>query len=183
MSAKTAEQVTSETFFVYVDNYPLVLAHARALLTGIPEGATDYIDADLNDPETIVRIAQKKLDFTQPVAIMLMGILGHIGNPAENNDQVARSIVGRLKAALPSGGYLAINEGIEEPAVSAALEQYNQTGAVPYRLRRPEQIIRFFDGLELVDPGVVPIHDWRPDHNPFDTPTPVPALGGVARKP
>jgi S-adenosyl methyltransferase len=178
-----AQRVAPESRVVYVDNDPLVLAHARALLTSNSTGGTDYIDADLNDPDTIIRIAREKLDFSQPVAIMLMGILGHIGNPAEDDDRVARSIVGRLKAALPSGGYLAINEAVEEPEFSAAQEVYNETGAIPYRLRRPDQILRFFDGLELAEPGVVPIHEWRPDHSPFGSGTPVPALGGVGRKP
>jgi hypothetical protein len=177
-----AQRIAPESRIVYVDNDPLVLSHARALLTSNPPGTTDYIDADLNDPDTIVGIAQEKLDFTRPVAIMLMQVLGHIGNPSENDDLAARSIVDRLKAALPSGGYLAINEGIGEPAANAALEQYNQTGAVPYRLRRPDQVIRFFNGLELIDPGVVPIQEWRPDHSPFGNGATVPALGGVAKK-
>jgi hypothetical protein len=177
-----AQRVTPECHVVYVDNNPLVLVHARALLTSNTEGTTDYIEADLNDPDAIVRLARRKLDFTQPVAIMLMQILGHIGNPDENDDRVAQSIVGELKAALPVGGYLAINEGIGDQAANAALEQYNQTGAVPYRLRRPEQVIRFFDGLELAAPGVVPIQEWRPDHNPFGNGTPVPAFGGVGKK-
>jgi hypothetical protein len=178
-----AQRVAPESRIVYVDNDPLVLAHARALLTSNSTGGTDYIDADLNDPDMIIRIARGKLDFSQPVAIMLMGILGHIGNPAEDDDQVARSIVDRLKAALPSGGYLAINEALEDPEFSAAQEVYNQTGAVPYHLRRADQIMRFFDGLELAEPGVVPLHEWRPDHTPFGNGTEVPALGGVGRKP
>ena len=178
-----AQRVAPESRVVYVDNDPLVLAHARALLTSNSMGSTDYIDADLNDPDAIIRIAQEKLDFDQPVAIMLMNILGHIGNPAEDDDGIARSIVSRLKAALPSGGYLAIDEGVEDPEESAALEVYNQTGAIPYRLRTVGQIVCFFDGLELIEPGVVPIHEWRPDHSPFGNGTPVPSLGGVGRKP
>jgi len=94
---------------------------------------------------------------------MLMGVMGHIGNPAENDDAVARSIIDRLKDALPSGGCLVMYEGVDtDPAQDKALAQYNESGAVPYRVRRPEQIVRFFDGLELADPGVVPIHQWRP---------------------
>jgi hypothetical protein len=177
-----AQRVAPESRIVYVDNDPLVLTHARALLTSSPPGTTDYIDADLTDPDTIVDIARQKLDFNQPVAIMLMGVLGHIGNPGQKDDLTARSIVDRLKTALPSGGYLAINEGIEDPAENAALEQYNQTGAVPYRLRRPDQITRFFGGLELVEPGVVPIQGWRAEHNPFGSGISLPQLGGVAKK-
>jgi O-methyltransferase involved in polyketide biosynthesis len=178
-----AQRVATESRVVYADNDPLVLAHARALLTGHGEGVTDYIDADLNDPGMIIDLAQAKLDFTRPVAIMLMGILGHIGDPDEDADQQARSIVDRLKAALPDGGYLALYEATDaDPAQNEATRQYNQSGAVPYHLRRPDQIARFFDGLELVEPGLVPIQDWRPDNSPFGRPE-VPALGGVARKP
>lgn len=179
-----AQRVAPQSRIVYVDNDPLVLAHARALLTSSTEGTTDYIDADLNDPETLIGIARQKLDFTQPIAIMLMGILGHIGDPGEHEDQVARSIVDRLKDALPSGGYLALYEATDtDPAQNEATRLYNQSGAVPYHLRRPEEIVRFFDGLELIEPGALPIQDWRPDHSPFGKASPVPALGGVARKP
>jgi hypothetical protein len=178
-----AHRVAPDSRVVYVDNDPIVLTHARALLTSSPPSSTDYIDADLDDPGSVLEIARKKLDFTRPVAIMLMNILGHIGNPAHDDDGYARSIVGTLKAALPSGGYLAINDAIDtDPAQNAALDYYNQTGAVPYRVRRVDQVARFFVGMELVDPGVVPIHEWRPDSGPFSA-TPVPAAAGIARKP
>jgi hypothetical protein len=178
-----AQRVAPESCVVYVDSDPMVLTHARALLTSTPPSTTDYIEADLNDPDSILEVARQKLDFTRPVAIMLMGILGHIGNPGEDDDRFAVSVVQRLKAALPSGGYLAINEAIDtDQAQNEALDYYNQTGAIPYRVRRPEQVVQFFDGFELVDPGVVPIQEWRPDPSPFPPPS-VPALGGVARKP
>ena len=178
-----AQSVAPDSRIVYVDNDPLVLAHARALLTSSPPGTTDYIDADLNNPASILAVAREKLDFTRPVAIMLMGILGHIGDPGEDDDRYTRSIVDELKAALPSGGYLALCEATDaNPQQNQAAEQYNQSGADPYHLRRPEQIVRFFDGLEVVEPGVVPIQEWRPDPSPFGA-TAVPALGGVARKP
>jgi hypothetical protein len=177
-----AQRVTPESQVIYVDNDPLVLAHARALLTSSTPGSTDYISADLNEPGSILEIARQKLDFSRPVAIMLMGILGHIGNPQEDDDRFTRSVVQTLKDALPTGGYLALNEAIDtDPAQNAALDYYNQTGAIPYRVRRADQIARFFDGLDLVEPGLVPVHEWRPDPSPFST-TPVPAFGGVARK-
>jgi S-adenosyl methyltransferase len=180
---EVAQGVAPESRVVYADNDPLVLAHARALLAGNPNGGTDYIEADLYDPGTLLSIARTKLDFTQPVAIMLMGVMGHIGNPAENNDEVGRSIVDQLKDALPSGGYLVMYEGIDtDPAQDEALDQYNESGAVPYRVRRPEQVILFFDGLEVAEPGVVPIHQWRPDPGAPEAPE-VPALGGVGKKP
>jgi hypothetical protein len=180
---EVAQGVAPEARVVYVDKDPLVLAHARALLAGNPQGGTDYIEADLYDPDTLVSRARTKLDFDQPVAIMLMGVMGHVGNPGEDDDQVASSIVERLKAALPSGGYLVMYEGVDtDPAQREALKQYNQSGAVPYRLRDQTQVARFFDGLELVDPGLVPIHEWRPDPSTVNPPN-VPALGGVAKKP
>jgi S-adenosyl methyltransferase len=158
-------------------------SHARALLTSNPRGGTDYIEADLYKPEALIGIARTKLDFGQPVAIMLMGVMGHIGNPDENDDEVARSIVDRLKDALPSGGYFVMYEGINtDPAQNEALMQYNASGAIPYHVRRPEQVLRFFEGLQVVDPGVVPIHEWRPDPGTVNPPE-VPALGGVGKKP
>jgi S-adenosyl methyltransferase len=180
---EVAQRVAPESRIVYVDNDPLVLAHAEALLTSNPNGATDYINADLNDPATIVDIAATKLDFTQPVAIMLMGILGHVPITDED-DQAANSIVARLKAELPSGGYLAIYDGTNtDPAYVEAIRLYNEGGSVPYHLRSPDQGGRFFDGLELVDPGAVQIQQWRPDNpDPFGSLTEVDAWGGVAKK-
>ena len=109
--------------------------------------------------------------------------MGHVGNPGENNDEVARSIIDRLKDALPSGRHLVMYEGVDtDPAQAEALRQYNESGAIPYRLRQEEQIARFFDGLELVEPGLVPIHRWGPDPGTVNPPV-VPAVGAVGRKP
>jgi hypothetical protein len=179
-----AQRAAPESRIVYVDNDPLVLAHARALLTtSSRRGSTDYIDADLNIPGEILDIASTKLDFTEPIAIMLMGILGHIGYPDEDDDRVARSIVDLLKAALPPGGYLAIYDGADiDPDYVAGIEAYNQSGAIPYRVRSLSQITHFFDCLELVDPGVVPIHQWRPDPS-SSPPGRVAHSGGVAKRP
>jgi hypothetical protein len=115
---------------------------------------------------------------------MLMGVLAHIGNPAEDDDRVTRSIVGELKAALPAGSYLAIYDSANvDRSLNEALRDYNESGAAPYRVRTPEQIRSFFDGLELVDPGVVPIQQWRQEHSPFGPPKNLSNnLGGVARK-
>jgi hypothetical protein len=180
---QVAQRVAADSRVVYVDNDPLVLVHARAILTGAHREATDYIDADLNSPQGILEIARAKLDFTQPIAIMLMGILGHIGNPEENDDEYTRSIVGQLKEALPAGGYLAIYEATNTmPAYNDAIRIYNETGAVPYHLRAPEQVLRLFDGLEPVAPGIVPIQQWRPDEHSAELPADIEALGGVAVK-
>ncbi len=170
-----------EVFVSYADNDPLVLAHARALLTG-PPGTTGHIDADLNDPGTLLAAARTQLSFTRPAAILLMTTLGHIGDPADDDDQAARAVITALKDALPPGGYLAICDITStDPANNAALSQFSQAGAAPYRARSPEQITRLFDGLELTSPGVVPVHLWRPDPSPFPAPE-VPAWGAVAVK-
>jgi ubiquinone/menaquinone biosynthesis C-methylase UbiE len=172
---QVAQRVAPECRIVYVDNDPLVLAHARALLTSSPEGATDYIDADMREPEDIVAAAAKLLDFSQPVALMFMGVLGHVSDYDE-----ARSIVRRLLDALPSGSYLTLNEGADtSEALNEAQEAYNNSGAVPYVLRSPAQIAGFFEGLELVEPGVVPVTQWRPEAAATGD---IPQYGGVGRK-
>ena len=180
---EVAQGVAAESLVVYVDHDPLVLAHARAMLESNPRGGTDYIEADLYQPGALLDIARTKLHFSQPIAIMLMGVMGHIGDPFQDDDRVARSVVEALKDALPSGGYFVMYEGINtDPEQNKALEQYNASGAIPYHVREPEQVLRFFGGLELVDPGVVPIHQWHPDPGPVGAPA-VPALGGIGRKP
>ena len=175
---EVAQRVAPESRIVYVDNDPLVLAHARALLTSSPEGATDYLDADLHDPETILREATRTLDFTKPVALMLMGILGHV-----KDDEEVRSIIKRLLDAMPAGSYLAQNDGTDtSPEMVAAQDRYNESGALPYYVRSPERIASFFDGLELVPPGVVRVTDWRPEIGPHEI-RHAECFGGVGRKP
>ncbi|MFF3488792.1 SAM-dependent methyltransferase [Streptomyces sp. NPDC002701] len=174
-----AQGVAPEAHVVYVDNDPLVLAHARVLLTSTPEGATAYVDADLHDPATVLREASRTLDLTQPVALTLMQVSGHIADYDE-----ARRIVGALMAALPSGSYLAFNDSVDTNKANVeATRLYNESGAAPYRLRSPQQLAGFFDGLELVDPGVVPLDDWRPEPGAARPSGDVIALCGVARKP
>jgi SAM-dependent methyltransferase len=181
---EVAQRIAPECRVVYVDNDPLVMAHAQGLLTGTLPGTVDYIDADLNRPADILRIAREKLDFTRPVAVMLIGILGHIGDPEEDeDDRYARSIVEQIKAALPTGGYLALRDTTNTvPAQNEAIRVYNQTGATPFRLRSVEQIVRFFDGLDVVEPGVVPVQEWRPDTRSAELPRDIPSWGGVAVK-
>jgi O-methyltransferase involved in polyketide biosynthesis len=173
-----AQRVAPESRIVYVDNDPLVLAHARALLSSRPEGACDYVDADMRDPAQILTAAARTLDLGQPVALLLMGVLGHVSDYA-----VARAVVDGLLDAFPPGSYLALADSVRAgDAHIAAGENYAETGAVPYQLRSPEEIAGFFHGLEPVEPGVVPVQDWRPDPAPFPA-IPVDTLGGVARKP
>jgi hypothetical protein len=176
---QVAQAVAPECRIVYVDNDPIVLAHARALLTSTPEGATDYLDADLRDPDKVLQQAARTLDFAQPVAIMLMGILGHIAD-----DDQARSIVNTLVGAVPSGSYLTMNDGTDtsEEVVEAA-RIWNQSANPTYHLRSPDRIARFFDGIELVEPGVVSPPRWRPEPGPSGLPAEIDSACGVGRKP
>ncbi|GAA2247972.1 SAM-dependent methyltransferase [Streptomyces amakusaensis] len=173
-----AQRVAPSSRIVYVDNDPLVLAHARALLVGTPEGATDYIDADLHDPEAIIRQAARSLDLTRPVALTLMQVVGHV-----TEYRRARSIVDRLMAALPSGSHLVFNDSVDTNLANAeATRRYNESGAAPYFLRSHEEIAGFFEGLELLEPGVVPLAHWRPDPSATGPEGDTIALGGVGRK-
>ncbi|MET0415193.1 MAG: SAM-dependent methyltransferase [Actinoplanes sp.] len=169
-----AQRIAPESKIVYVDNDPLVLVHARALLTSDPRGATSYIDADVRDPEKILHEARELLDFTEPVAVMMVGILGHIPN-ADDPARIVRTIVD----ALPSGSYVAINDSITTPENASALETAKNEGA-NYHLRTVEQITTFFDGLDLVEPGVVSTPLWRPE--PGTTPDEIAVYCGLARK-
>jgi O-methyltransferase involved in polyketide biosynthesis len=174
-----AQQVAPESRIVYVDNDPVVLAHAQALLVSAPEGATDYVDADMREPEQIVQAAAKTLDFSRPVAVMLLGVLGHVVD-----DEEAQSIVRRLVDAVPSGSYLVLSDGtnvIHGDQGEAAQQDYNESGAAPYCLRSPDQIGRFFDGLDLVEPGLVSVPRWRPEGSGI--PDEVDQFGAVGRKP
>jgi hypothetical protein len=164
----------------YADNDPLVLAFARALLTG-PSGTVTHIDADLNDPAALLATVGEWLDFTQPVAILLMSTLGHIGDPRQNDDQAGLLVTSQLTDALPSGGYLAIGDLVARPDLNAALGYYNATGAAPYRARSPEQFTRLFGGLDPVGAAVGRACRWRSEPSPF-TVREVPAWGSVGRR-
>jgi len=176
---EVAQRVAPKSRVVYVDNDPVVLAHAQALLTST-QGVTAYVDADLHDPDAILDATARTLDFSQPVALMLLGILGHIGD-----DDEARSIVKRLLDGLASASYLALCDGTNtSQAGIQAQDDYDQSGAIPYRLRSPEQVAGLFAGLELVEPGVVSLPRWRPDPTEGDgPPREIDAVGGVGRKP
>ena len=178
---EVAQRVAPDARIVYVDNDPLVLVHARALLTSTPEGTTDYVEADLHDPGLILDAAAKTLDLDRPVALILSGIMGHVPDGDE-----ARSIVRGLMDPLPSGSHLSLNDGtsvIAGEAVEDAQNDYNEGGSVPYRLRSPEEIGRFFEDLVLVEPGLVSCPLWRPESTVVDEPAAVDAFGAVGRKP
>ena len=178
---QVAQSVAPESRIVYVDNDPLVLVHARALLTSTREGATAYLDADLHDPGTILDQAASTLDFTRPVALTLLGVVIFI-----NDDEQAYSTVRRLVDAVPSGSYLVLSHTITSPAmpdVDTAVAFWNEHGTPKLTQRTPGQITRFYDGLELLDPGVVSCSRWRPEPTPFGEPDEVAMFGGVGRKP
>lgn len=157
----------------------MVLGHARALLHSSPEGATAYVDADVTDPERILATAAGTLDLGRPTALVLSNILGHIPD-----HERARSVVTRLMDALPAGSHLSVNDGSRgiDPAFERAQDGYDDSGAVPYTLRTADEITRFFDGLELIEPGVVPVTRWRPEPGPA-VPEIVAEHGGLARRP
>jgi S-adenosyl methyltransferase len=179
---EVAQQAAPESRIVYADNDPLVLAHARALLTSSPEGKCDYVEGDLRNPDDILAKAARTLDFTQPIGLMLLGILHHIPDTNE-----AYSIVRHLVAALAPGSFLTINHStsaVSGAAMEEAVEHWNRVGTPSMTLRTPDQIARFFDGLELLEPGVVSCSRWRPEpgHQSAE-PQEVDEFCGVARKP
>ena len=179
---QVAQRVAPQSRIVYADNDPMVLTHARALLASSPEGACDYVDGDLREPDKILAKAAHTLDFTKPVALMLLGIVHHIPDT-----QQAYSIVGDLVAALAPGSFLTINHStsaIHGAAMEEAVAHWNRVGTPSMTLRTPEQITRFFDGLDLLPPGVVSCSRWRPDLSPAGgQPAEVDEFCGVARKP
>jgi hypothetical protein len=171
---QAAQALAPDSRIVYVDNDPLVLVHAQALLTSSREGACDYIDADVRDPDKILAEAARTLDFGKPIAVMMLGILGQI--PDSDHPE---AIIAKLMDAVPSGSYLAISDGVNTS------ETMNEAAAHSgwYHVRSPEQIAGFFAGLELVEPGVVQTAQWRAPATPFPEQDDVPAMCGVGRKP
>jgi hypothetical protein len=164
---------------VYVDNDKVVISHADALLTSTTrEGRTSYIEADIRDPAPILAQAAETLDFTQPVGVLLCGVLAHIAD----YDHALRVAHEYLKP-VPPGSYLLVNDGTDEdPVRNEGVRQRNDTGIAPYHSRSIDQFRRYFGDLELVEPGIVPVTLWRPEPSTLGTVRPVPDYGGVARK-
>jgi hypothetical protein len=155
---QVAQRVAPDSRVVYVDNDPLVIAQARELLTSGRSGVTGYVEGDFRAPAAILKAAEATLDFGRPVAFMLLGVLGHLGN-----DQEVSYVIRHLMRAAAPGSYLMIAHGsATSPGLVAAAEQYAASGAEMYHLRGPRQVKRFFEGLELVPPGVVPVPEWHP---------------------
>jgi SAM-dependent methyltransferase len=177
---EVAQWVAPESRIVYVDNDPVVLTHARALLTSNPAGATDYIDADLRHPLQILEGAARTLDFEQPVAVMLMAILQHV-----SDDEDPYQVVATLRDALPPGSYLALSHparDIDAEAMAKMAQVLNQMMAEKVTFRDHDEVARLFDGLELVEPGLVQASKWRP-RSEAEAASPAALWAGVALKP
>jgi trans-aconitate methyltransferase len=178
---EVAQSLAPESRVVYVDNDPMVLAHARALLTSAPEGACAYLDADIRDTGNVLRAASGLLDFGQPIAVMLIGLL-HLIPDADD----PAGIVARLVDELPAGGWLAIAHPASDVArdkVATMTDRYNQRVTTAATLRTHAEISAFFAGTELLPPGVVQYHQWHPGEPARDAEGEVAAYCGLGRKP
>ena len=176
---EVAQREAPDSRIVYVDNDPIVLLHAQALLKSTPEGACDYIQADLRDPDAILAAAARTIDFGRPVALMLLAVLQFI-----LDEQDPYGLVSQLVAALPSGSYLVISHPTDDfnPNKGESMKVYNERSADQAVVRDKAATTRFFDGLELLEPGVVPVARWRPDSD-LTAARPSSMWCGVARKP
>ena len=189
-----AQRIAPDSGIVYADNDPVIILHAKALLSSpmlasTPDGSVCYTEADLRDVAAVLAGAASTLDMSSPVALIMLGILGHVDDYG-----VARSITSQLMDALPGGSYLVIADGVAtSPAVGSAQRRYDESARprygtsapMPYVLRRPDELASFFTGLDLIEPGVVPCPHWRPDGRGEDAARgdEATAYCGVARKP
>lgn len=174
---QVAQRIASDSHVVYVDNDPLVLTHARALLTSSTLGRTDYIEADARHPGEILRAASRTLNLQSPVAVMLLGILNFIPDTAQ-----ATAIVRQLVEAIPSGSYVVISHPTTEldgEANREAMAFWNDNATPPITARGGDEIAAFVEGLEVLEPGIVSCARWR---NPDESEPSVPQYGLIARK-
>jgi len=177
---EVAQRFAPSSRIVYVDNDPIVLSHAKALLTSAPEGVCAYIDADMRDPDAIVAEAAKTLDFSKPVAVMFVAVLQYAGD-----DDEVRRIVNHLMAACVPGSYLVISHpanDIDPEQVAELTRRFNESAGEKMTRRDHSGVTRFFDGFDLVEPGVTKTAKWRPDSE-IEAATPAALWAGVARKP
>jgi hypothetical protein len=176
---EVAQSVVGGARVVYVDNDPIVLAHARALLTSGPAGLTSYIDADLRNTGKILDTAALTLDFSRPVAVVLMAILHLIGDEDD-----PYGIVATLMDAVPPGSYLTLSHiasDIEVEALGEARDRVSKYMPVKQTYRSHAEVMRFFDGLDMVEPGLVRVQQWRPSSE-VEAKSPAALWGGVGRK-
>ena len=177
---EVAQRAAPECRIVYVDNDPVVLLHAKALLKSARQGACAYIDADLRDPEKILAAAAGTLDFGQPVAVMLLAVLQVAADDAE-----ASGIVKRLMGACASGSFVTISHpasDIDAEQMAEMAQRLNQSVAEPSTHRDRARVARLFEGFEMVEPGLIRVAEWRPDTE-LEAASPAALWGGVARKP
>ncbi|HEY2278849.1 MAG TPA: SAM-dependent methyltransferase [Streptosporangiaceae bacterium] len=168
---EVAQRLAPDTRVVYVDNDPIVLSHARALLTSSPEGETAYISADFHEPAEIIAEAKATLDFSQPVAVMMLGLL-HCVADAEDPAALVRQV---LDEVAP-GSYLVISHpasDISSSEMDNSMRAYNESAPLQLTPRSHDEVARFLDGLELIEPGLIQLHRWR---------APVPEVGGADRE-
>lgn len=177
---EVAQAVAPASKIVYVDNDPVVLSHARALLRSAPGGATSYVNADARNPGTIIEEARATLRFGEPAAVILIGILNFIPD-----DERVRSILSVLTDAVTRGSYLVVMQPASDidHELLAAQRCWNQIAATPVALRDLRDVTAWFGGLDLVEPGIVPVPEWRPEPGDPHFDMPMPLYGAVARKP
>ena len=181
---QVAQVVAPDCRVVYVDNDPIVLAHARALLTSAPEGACAYIDADLRDTGQVLGRAAETLDFGKPVAVMVLCTMQYVPDADDPH-----AIIARLMSAVPSGSYLAMSDttrDIDTETMTTGAARYNaKLGSAVFTPRTGAEYARFFDGLSLVEPGLVPMPQWRPEPGaePAGAAELIPMYAAVGRKP
>jgi hypothetical protein len=174
---EVAQEIAPDSRVVYVDYDPVVLAHARALLTSTPEGVTDYVDSDLRDLTKVLADAARTLDFGQPVAVNIAMTLHAIPDTDDPH-----AIVAQYMKAMPAGSYLSISHpasDIEPEKAAALVDRLKPLSYQQYTARTRAQVLRFFDGLELVEPGLVQVQQWRPA---IEVPEIYSVWAGVARK-
>ncbi|HEX4831533.1 MAG TPA: SAM-dependent methyltransferase [Trebonia sp.] len=177
---EVAQAIAPECRIAYVDNDPMVLSHARALMRSAPGGAVGYVDADVRDPAGIVAGAAATLDASRPVAVLLLFTLAYVEGDAE-----AAWVVAALLAALPAGSYVALYHLASDldPDLAEAARQWNSMmPAQPITLRSRSRVAALVDGLDLVPPGLLPVAGWRPDPGDPSADHAVPVYGVVARK-
>jgi len=178
---EVVQGIAPDARIVYADNDPIVLAHARALLVSTPEGETSYVQGDLRDPGMILQEAARTLDFGQPTAVTLVSVLQLI-----SDEEDPYGIVARLMGAVAPGSYLVISHPASDilaELVAEIARRYNESVITPVTLRAFGQVARFFDGLELVDPGIVQCHRWHPRPGDAVDGHEVAGWGAVGRKP
>ena len=179
---EVAQSIAPETRIVYVDNDPIVLVHARALLTSSPQGATAYLDANLRDPDKILKHPDlhATLDLSQPVALMVVAVLHFMVD-----DDRPYEAVSRLVGAMPPGSYLVATNDFMSPETAASVNAADAATRVSFQFRSRNEFARFLDGLEVLPPGIVSVADWRADDEPQPRPSvaETAVYGAVARIP